>query len=226
MPAVEGLLLSQATPKKIILVLNKIDLVPAEVVREVWPCLLYCVRTAVSIVRRCTQPSIVCSCFPDVTVAYRPASGVPYGGIQGEHTEPGSWACVCASAVAAVVCPVDHWPQPAFVPLPDCLAARCLCVLSLQPQKRNISAPTTGRVGKALKEGHAVTGSGAAGTDGLMQLIKNYSRNHKVKASITVGVIGYPNVGKSSVINSLKRSKAAVVSPVPGSTKNIQVRVG
>jgi hypothetical protein len=34
-PAVEGLLLSQTTPKKIILVLNKIDLVPAEVVRQV-----------------------------------------------------------------------------------------------------------------------------------------------------------------------------------------------
>ncbi len=36
-PAVEGLLLSQTTPKKIILVLNKIDLVPADVVRQVGP---------------------------------------------------------------------------------------------------------------------------------------------------------------------------------------------
>ena len=67
-------------------------------------------------------------------------------------------------------------------------------------QKRNISAPTTARVGKAVKAGEAVTGSGAAGTDGLMQLIKNYSRNHKVKTSITVGVIGYPNVGKSRCV--------------------------
>lgn len=41
-PAVEGLLLSQTTPKKIILVLNKIDLVPAEVVRQV--CVCVCVQ--------------------------------------------------------------------------------------------------------------------------------------------------------------------------------------
>ena len=49
MPAVEGLLLAQATPKKIVLVLNKIDLVPAEVVREV-----RCRRVAV-------PSSVVCS---------------------------------------------------------------------------------------------------------------------------------------------------------------------
>lgn len=38
----------------------------------------------------------------------------------------------------------------------------------------------------------------------LVKLLKAY----KPKAgSITVGVVGYPNVGKSSLINSLKRSK-------------------
>ena len=57
-----------------------------------------------------------------------------------------------------------------------------------------------------MKAGEAVTGSGAAGTDGLMQLIKNYSRNHKVKTSITVGVIGYPNVGKSRCVRGGCRS--------------------
>ncbi len=38
---------------------------------------------------------------------------------------------------------------------------------------------------------------------------------------MTVGVIGYPNVGKSSLINSLKKSKAVGVSSVPGYTKNL-----
>ena len=37
-----------------------------------------------------------------------------------------------------------------------------------------------------------------------------------------MGLIGYPNVGKSSVINSLKRSKTCEVSSTPGSTKNLQ----
>jgi len=42
------------------------------------------------------------------------------------------------------------------------------------------------------------------------------------RKNVTVGIIGYPNVGKSSIINSLKKSKAAAVSSVPGYTKNIQ----
>ena len=39
MPAVERLLLSQKDPKRVILVLNKIDLVPAEIARQ-WLALL------------------------------------------------------------------------------------------------------------------------------------------------------------------------------------------
>jgi len=59
------------------------------------------------------------------------------------------------------------------------------------------------------------------GADKLLELIKNYSKNQGIKSSVTVGVIGYPNVGKSSVINSLKRSKACGVSSTPGHTKGI-----
>ena len=49
------------------------------------------------------------------------------------------------------------------------------------------------------------------GADSVLQLLKNYCRNNGMKVSITVGVIGYPNVGKSSLINSLKRSRAVGV---------------
>ena len=62
----------------------------------------------------------------------------------------------------------------------------------------------------------------AVGADTLLQLIKNYSRCHKMKKAITVGVIGFPNVGKSSIINSLKRSRAVGVSSQPGYTKVMQ----
>jgi nuclear GTP-binding protein len=55
-----------------------------------------------------------------------------------------------------------------------------------------------------------------------MQLIKNYSKNDGVKSGVTVGVIGFPNVGKSSIINSLKKSRAAGVSANAGFTTSLQ----
>ena len=71
-----------------------------------------------------------------------------------------------------------------------------------------------------------ISGQKAVGTDNLLQLLKNYSRvegvDKKAKQMITVGVIGFPNVGKSSLINSLKRSKAAAIGNTPGITKHKQ----
>lgn len=64
--------------------------------------------------------------------------------------------------------------------------------------------------------------SKALGADNLLQLIKNYSKNQGIKQAVTVGLVGYPNVGKSSVINSLKKSKAVGVSSTPGFTKAMQ----
>ncbi|CDO70153.1 hypothetical protein BN946_scf185009.g4 [Trametes cinnabarina] len=53
----------------------------------------------------------------------------------------------------------------------------------------------------------------------LLRLLKAYKPSAQ---SITVGVVGYPNVGKSSLINSLKRSKACAVAAQPGHTKELQ----
>lgn len=93
---------------------------------------------------------------------------------------------------------------------------------STQQQRSNLAAAGGARVNSAVRSGEVLTGSGAAGADVLMQLIKNYSRSHEKKKAVTVGVIGYPNVGKSSIINSLKRNRAVGVSSVPGFTKTAQ----
>ena len=62
----------------------------------------------------------------------------------------------------------------------------------------------------------------AVGTEELIGLLKNYARSGDIKTSITVGVVGYPNVGKSSLINSLMRTRVVGVSPTPGFTKSMQ----
>ena len=42
---------------------------------------------------------------------------------------------------------------------------------------------------------------------------------HLDKKQISVGFIGYPNVGKSSIINTLRRKKVCKTAPIAGETK-------
>ncbi|MCO5585192.1 hypothetical protein L7F22_039124 [Adiantum nelumboides] len=69
-------------------------------------------------------------------------------------------------------------------------------------------------------------GSEAIGANALLQLLKNYARTtakgSNLKQQINVGVVGPPNVGKSSLINSLLRTRACAVASTPGWTKVVQ----
>lgn len=53
----------------------------------------------------------------------------------------------------------------------------------------------------------------------LIQLLRQFSQLHSDKKQISVGFMGYPNVGKSSVINTIKSGKVCRVAPIPGETK-------
>lgn len=57
------------------------------------------------------------------------------------------------------------------------------------------------------------------GKGSLIQLLRQFAKLHADKQQICVGFIGYPNVGKSSVINTLRAKKVCKVAPVPGETK-------
>lgn len=90
---------------------------------------------------------------------------------------------------------------------------------STQSQRNNLSQSN---VATDAASANMLNSAECLGADTLIRLLKNYCRNLNIKTSITVGIVGYPNVGKSSVINSLKRSKVCGVGSTPGFTKVAQ----
>lgn len=80
-----------------------------------------------------------------------------------------------------------------------------------------VQAKRLGRRKLGKKTESMIQGGTCFGAELLLSLLANYCRNAgDVKTSIRVGVVGLPNVGKSSVINSLKRSRACSVGNTPG----------
>lgn len=57
------------------------------------------------------------------------------------------------------------------------------------------------------------------GKGALINLLRQLGKLHIDKKQISVGFIGYPNVGKSSIINALRSKKVCNVAPIAGETK-------
>ncbi|KAL9254345.1 Guanine nucleotide-binding protein-like NSN1-like protein [Drosera capensis] len=108
---------------------------------------------------------------------------------------------------------VEKWLKYLREELPT-VAFKC----STQQQRMNLGW----RSSKAVKPNNLLQTSDCLGAETLLKLLKNYSRSHEIKKSITVGIIGLPNVGKSSLINSLKRSHVVNVGATPGLTRSMQ----
>lgn len=55
----------------------------------------------------------------------------------------------------------------------------------------------------------------------LERLLSTYAQGRRVKSGVKVAIVGQPNTGKSSLLNSLLSCDKAIVSPVAGTTRDV-----
>ena len=70
--------------------------------------------------------------------------------------------------------------------------------------------------------GHLLIGlsiNNSFGKGSLIALLRQFSSLHSDRKQVSVGFVGYPNVGKSSIINTLRKKSVAKVAPIAGETK-------
>lgn len=79
------------------------------------------------------------------------------------------------------------------------------------PEYLDIEVITTKKIKDSLKDI----------TEELDQIIKNSKNSKIIKEGINVAIIGRPNVGKSSILNTLIGENKAIVTNIPGTTRDI-----
>jgi len=57
------------------------------------------------------------------------------------------------------------------------------------------------------------------GKGSLINVLRQFAKLHRDRPQISVGFIGYPNAGKSSIVNTLRKKKVCKTAPLAGETK-------
>ncbi|SDF48372.1 tRNA modification GTPase trmE [Fontibacillus panacisegetis] len=58
-------------------------------------------------------------------------------------------------------------------------------------------------------------------SSGIDELLKHASQGKILREGITTAIVGRPNVGKSSLMNTLARENKAIVTDIPGTTRDV-----
>ena len=73
----------------------------------------------------------------------------------------------------------------------------------------------------SIKDGKAVAVIANKVIEPLKELIRQYENAHILRDGIKMAVVGKPNVGKSSLMNRLLQNDRVIVTPIPGTTRDL-----
>ncbi|HYD02787.1 MAG TPA: GTPase [Alphaproteobacteria bacterium] len=85
-----------------------------------------------------------------------------------------------------------------------------------------IDKTTANAYAKQIPHSVFISAKNHQGTSFLREKIQIYAARAGHKGEVKVGVLGYPNVGKSSIINALSGRSAAPVSSISGFTRGLK----
>ncbi len=72
-----------------------------------------------------------------------------------------------------------------------------------------------------IKDGRAVTNIANKAIGPLKELIQQHENGHILRNGLKMAVVGKPNVGKSSLMNRLLQNERAIVTAIPGTTRDL-----